>query len=157
MQQIYIHGEGVRDFKLVTLPKESKKSEVIAALQSVNAFSDEEKVYLFIDDDEEPLDSKGKQLSFKHKQHVHVHQCRKVQVTIVYNGQQTLLVTPNTKIDKLLRLAASAFSITEDDAADMIIKFGNETLESTARIGSYVPAGTCSVSLSLTPNQQVKG
>lgn len=155
MQKIYVHGEGIRETKLVELPQESKKGDVIAALKSGVQFTNEEEVYLFIDDEEAPLE--GQHPRLKPKQHVHIHRCKKVMVTVSYNGQKTLQVPPNTKVSKLVRLAAAAFSVTEEDAADLILKLGGDTLESTSRIGSYVTPGTCAVSLSLTPNAQVKG
>jgi hypothetical protein len=156
MQKVYLHGEGIRQTQQVELPAQVKKKDIIKAIKTEHPFTNEEEVFVFIDEEEEPMN--GKEHSLTNKQHLHLHRCKKVQASVMYNGStKSIQVPPNTKVSKLIRQAADAFAISQEDAADFILKLGNDTLESIHRIGSFVEVGTCSVSLFLTPNPQVKG
>jgi len=155
MKQIYLHGEGLQEIKLVEVAEDLTTDEILSSLRVAGAtFLDTDEVYIFIDE-EEPFD--GKKIKVKHKQHVHVSRCKKVQVTIMYNTSIVLVLPPNTKISKLIRLAAKQLSISDNDSADLIPMLGANTLDANAHIGAYVTKGTCSVSISLIPNTQVKG
>ncbi len=160
--QIYVHGENNRDPKLVEVSEEATVKDIISKYhQEFPDSGTPDEVELFLEDEEEHRhkDEPGEKAGIKKRVHIHCHRCKKVNVTVEYNGQAiTLHVPPSTTSKKILKKAAKEFKISDGDAADLLLKLHDSTvLQSTDHIGSFVAFPHCSIKLLLTPTKQVQG
>ncbi|WP_156123701.1 hypothetical protein [Flavihumibacter sp. ZG627] len=160
--QIYVHGENNREPKLVEVSDEASVKDVINKYQQEFPGSgNPDEVELFLEDEEDhkQKDEIGGKGGIKKKVHIHCHRCKKVSVTIEYNGQTiTQNVPPSTTAKKILKKSAKEFNISDGDAADLLLKLSDGTvLQPGDHIGSFVAFPNCSISLLLTANKQVQG
>lgn len=160
--QIYLHGENTREPKLVEVAEEASVKDVINKYQKEFPNSGQaDEVEFFIEDEEEHRhkDEAGEKGGIKRKVHIHCHRCKKVAVSVSYNGQTiTVNVPPSTTTKKILKQAVKKFNISDSDAADLLLKLGDGiVLQPGDHIGSFVAFPNCSIQLSLTPNKQVQG
>ncbi|MCC7302469.1 MAG: hypothetical protein IT233_07500 [Bacteroidia bacterium] len=161
--QLYLNGEGCPEPKLVEVSAEATIADVINKYREVANLHDAkvDEIELFFEDEEQPK-NKGhhiEQAGIKKRHRVHCHRCRKVAVTVEYNGQiKVLSVPPSATGAMILKKAAKEFNISEKDAADLILKLPNgNVLQKTDHIGSFVASPHCEIKLLLIHNTQVQG
>lgn len=160
--QIYVHGENSRDPKLVEVPENASVKEIINLYQQqFSAAGSLDEIELFLEDEEDPKqkDHSGERDGIKKRIHIHCHRCRKIAVTIVYNGDdKTFTFSPSATAKKILKKAIHAFHINEADAGDYLLKLDDKTiLQPSDHIGSFATFPHCQVKLFLTPTKPVQG
>lgn len=160
--QIYVHGENSREPKLIEVPENASVKDIINKYQQEfpdTGTSDE--IELFIEDEEDPKQKNQPDEKdwFKKRGHIQCHRCKKIAVTIVYNGDdKSFTFSPSTTTKKILKKAILAFGINEADAGDYLLKLDDRTiLQPSDHIGSFTSFPGCQVKLFLTPTKPVQG
>jgi hypothetical protein len=160
--QVYIHGENTRDSKLVEMEENAFVKDILLIYKKEfpNA-GDSEEIEIFLEDSDEPIhsDHAAEKAGIKKRTHIHCHRCKKIAVTIFYNGEDKLLHFPPSNTAKIiLRKAIHDFNINESDAGDYLLKLDDKTiLQPSDHIGSYASFPHCQVKLFLTPTKPVQG
>jgi len=164
-KQIYVHGEGLKEAKFIEIDSETKMSDIIKEFEAITgvASTNDAPVECYADDDDNPLDRSSTAGSKKidKRSHVHCHRCRKVEVTVTYNGrEEKFSFPPQTKAEKVFKKAIKEFKISDSDASNLVLRSGSgqgEILQDDDHIGSFVNYPACHLSLYLTPKKQVQG
>jgi hypothetical protein len=164
-KQVYLHGEGLKEAKFIEIGSETKISDIIKEFEAITgvASSTEAPVECYGDEDDNPLDKSSTAGAKKidKRSHVHCHRCRKVEVAVMYNGrEEKFSFPPQTKVEKVFKKAIKEFKISDSDATNLVLRFGNgqgEILQDDDHIGSFVSYPACHLSLYLTPKKQVQG
>jgi len=164
MIELYVHAQNGADPKLVKASEESTITEllqIIATTGDLGGKVDEE-IFVFTEDSDEPVEHHRKlsECEIRHRHHIHCHRCRKVQVSVFYNGEHHETFGPATTVKRVLKWAIKAFKLSPTDAADKILVLkghGSEELPLDAHIGSFAQPHHCSVELSLTAPVEVQG
>jgi hypothetical protein len=142
----YIHGddsESVIKIKDSELPRE------------VRDLLDDAEDLLWVLDEDEPLALDAVLLDLEKTRRVLVrHRCRKVNVTVQYNGLESVFrVSPSRKFKAVIRktLADPKFEIDPTSAADLELRIPgtDEALDASTPIGRYVRKGKCELVLIL--------
>jgi len=160
--EIYIHGENNREPKLVEVAENSTVPDIINRYkQEFHSDAPAEEIEIFIENEQEPVkkDRPSDEIGLKKRGHFHCHRCKKIAVTIIYNGEdKTFQFEPSATGKKILKKAIAAFNINEHDAGDYLLKLDDKTiLQASDHIGSYASYPQCSVKLNLTPTKPVQG
>ncbi len=160
--QIYVHGENSRDPKLMEVPENASVKHIIDQyLKEFPAAGSVDEIELFIEDEEDPKqkDHPGEKAGIKKRIHIHCHRCRKIAVTIIYNGDdKSFTFPPSATAKQVMKKAIQAFNINEADAGDYLLKLDDKTiLQPSDHIGSFASFPRCQVKLFLTPTKPVQG
>ena len=162
--ELYVHTHDGVDPKLVQASEESTITELLEIIVTAGGLGGkvEEAILVFTEDCDEPVEHHRKlsQCEIRHRHHIHCHRCRKVQVSVFYNGEHHETFGPATTIKRVLKWAVKAFKLSQVDATDKILVLkgrGNEELPLDAHIGSYTQPHLCSVELCLTAPVEVQG
>jgi hypothetical protein len=162
--ELYVHSHNGVDPKLVQASEESTVTEFleIIGIAGGPAGTAESEIFVFTEDCDEPVERHRRlsELEIRHRHHIHCHSCRKVQVSVFYNGEHHETFGPATTVKRVLKWAVKAFKLSPTDAADKILVLkgnGNEELPLDAHIGSYTKLHHCSVELCLTAPVEVQG
>jgi len=160
--QIYLHGENEASPKLIEISEGASLREIIEIYQHEFANSGQaEEINIYLEDEGEALEKHHslKDAGIKHRSHVHCHRCKKVEVTVIYNGDdKSFEFSPATKAKNVLKKAINAFGISESDAHDYLLKLDDKTvLQPDDHIGSFTSSPRCQVKLFLTAKKPVQG
>jgi hypothetical protein len=161
---IYVHShEGVEP-KLVKASEDATVNELLEKIVAAAGRkpAPDEKVLLFLEDIEEPLEHHRKlcECEIRHRHHVHWHHCHRIKVSVFYNGEHHELFPPSATVKRVLKWAIKAFKLTPAEAADKILVLKEnpkEELPLDAHIGSFAKPHQCSVDLCLTAPVEVQG
>ncbi len=159
--ELYLHGAGTADEKMITVPEDATVHDVIAEAEKLG-FTEDFEAAVFVEDGDRELDHSARlhECGIKHKHHVHCHRCRKVTVTVNFNGQKTHSFAPGTRVSRVLHWAADAFGLLGVDAKNKELRLGDTTgtiLNSNQHIGSFTHPPKCEVDLYLTGIVEVQG
>jgi hypothetical protein len=160
--QIYVHGENNREPKLIEISEKISEVEIIEIYKDeFDAKHHEEVIEIFLED-EETLPFKnghGPQHEFKKRSHIHCHRCKKITVTVFYNGDdKPVQFPPSVTAKVILKKAVSLFGIKEEDSSEYLLKLEDATiLQPSDHIGSFAAYPQCQVKLFLTPTKPVQG
>jgi hypothetical protein len=161
--EVYVHThEGVEP-KLVQAGEDATVKQLIDEITVAAGLKGgpDEKLLLFIEDVEEPLehDRKVCECEIRHRHHVHCHPCRSIKVDVFYNGDKHATFPPSAKVARVLEWAVKAFKLTPAEAADKILtlKSSEDELPLDAHIGSFAKPHECAVNLCLTAPVEVNG
>ncbi len=89
---------------------------------------------------------------------IHCHRCRKIEVTVFYNGEETNKFNPNAKIRRITEWAKKKFGV--DEGRKWILRLGaadGEIIDSDSHIGRLVKFPNCNLSLYLTERCLIQG
>ena len=156
--ELYIHTAEHCNPKLIKIDEDATIEELLKRL----APDVHGELHLTIEGEEEPHERHRKlhECGIKHRKHVQCHRCRKIAVTVFYNGEQSLSFAPSATIEKVLHWVLQAFGLKGADALDKVLRLTDapdEVLPESAHIGSYVKPPTCEVRLNLTGKVEVNG
>jgi hypothetical protein len=159
---IYLHGAGTTEEKIIRVPEEVTVREVLEAARKAGMAVDADTIILVEDaEDELAADSRLCDHGIKDKHHLHCHNCRKVEVTVTFNGQsKSRKFAPSRKVKRVLKWAVEAFELHGVDAENKELRIGGEggtILQSQQHIGSFVHAPKCHLDLYLTAIVEVQG
>jgi hypothetical protein len=160
--QIYVHGENARDPKLIELEENASIKDILKKYhQEFPDAGSPDEIEIFLEDDDAPIQKHHctEEAGIKKRSHIHCHRCKKVVVTIVYNGDdKSFHFAPSATAKKILKKAIGAFNIHEEDANDYLLKLDDKTiLQPSDHIGSFSVFPKCDVKLFLTPTKPIQG
>lgn len=162
----HIYGEGRPTPFVVELPENATALELIAVAQTAGALPAEVEAKEFlafvVDVDEAvPHDRPVHDPKGNHRLPIHLHRCRKIEVSVTFNGvTHAHGFAPSTHVSRILKWAVHKFGLTGPDAANKELRLDSTTglvLQDKAPIGSYVIHPKCGVLLFLTDIVQVQG
>ena len=110
------------------------------------------------DDDELPLGKKFCECRPKPPRILHCHQCKKIEVSVSYNGHNCREFGPNAKIRRITKWAIKQFGV--DESRKWTLRSGaadGQILEPDTSIGSLVSPPSCKLSLFLAERCQIPG
>lgn len=160
--QIYLHGENVPAPKFVEIAGSESLDDLVAIyLQQFPNAGQPHEIEVFMEDAEEAKEKHHSvdDAGIKHRSHIHCHRCKKVEVTVIYNGDdKSFEFAPAIKVKNVLKKAVAAFGISESDAGDYLLKLDDKTvLQLDEHIGSFTSYPRCQVKLFLTAKKPIQG
>jgi len=163
-KQIYLHGEGLKRPQVISVSEDLTAVKIIEEFLKKSNIENSEKSKLSIFIENNDAINKGDEDSLSNivsKSHLHCHRCKKVHVKVNYNGQEIEKKFPPSKtVGKIFKWTIKEFGITEEDAADLVLRLGGangQILDNTEHIGSFVTYPNCEVTLFLTPKVLIQG
>jgi hypothetical protein len=162
--ELYVHSHNGVDPKLFQASEESTITELVEIIVATGGLESkvDGEIFVFTEDCDEPVEHHRKlsECEIRHRHHIHCHRCRKVQVSVFYNGEHHETFGPATTVKRVLKWAIKAFKLSPTDAADKILVLkghDGEELSLDAHIGSFTQPHHCSVELCLTAPVEVQG
>src|SRR4051812_14117801 len=96
--ELYAHSHNGVDPKLVKASEESTIIELVKIVVAAGGAKMEvdEEILVFAEDCDEPFEHHRKlsECEIRHRHHLHLHRCRKVKVSVFYNGEHHELFSP---------------------------------------------------------------
>jgi hypothetical protein len=155
-----ITAEGPKP-KRLQLEPEATCADLIAVAHLNGGAKAPEEIFLFLEDEDEPLphSHKLRECKLPAKPFLHCHRCRHVAVTVYYNGAKEKRFAPSATVSKVLKWSVKEFGLTGQDAEDKVLRVDakSQPLEPEVHIGSLAKHTTCSLNLYLTPLVLVEG
>lgn len=166
--ELFLQGEGIKDIALIQIPDEKAKvPDIIEAAKSggLSISEDNESFSVFVEgENEEALDPNAslESIGIRHRSRIHVHRCRKIEVTVNFNGRQEFKAfPPSATIHRIKHWAVSdkGFNLSELDASEHALQICGSSVrpDEETHIGSLVIFPTCNVCFDLVPKQRVEG
>lgn len=163
MFEIFLQGEGISEVELIRVPQGCTVREMlgIARASGVNLPQGDDIGVLVEDqDDELALDSRLKDKGVAHRARLHVHRCRRVGVTVNFNGSARQHTFPSSQtIAKVKKWADKEFELRGVDATEHALQIlGTSTRpDEDVHIGTLVSFPTCQIVFDLVPKKRVEG
>ena len=162
--ELFLQGEGINDIKLIRVPSDCTVRELIekAQAESGTARHENEAIFLLLEDrdDELNLDAKLHEAGIGHRHRVHCHRCRRIEVTVNFNGVSKFHpFTPATTIGKIKRWADDQFKLKGVDATEHALQICGTTTrpDDDVHLGSLVHHPNCKACFDLVPKKRVEG
>lgn len=163
--QVFIQGEGVHDIRVLELPADATVRDLVAAAVARGFLTaGDGKAAVFIEDADDAL-SPGATLAaagINHQGSVHVHRCKKVVVTVHFNGaQKSHAFGPGATVHRVKQWAVGkkGFDLAPVDAAEHVLQAtgGTERPDEDVHIGVLVHAPNCALEFDLVAKVRVEG
>lgn len=163
--QLFVQGEGVADIQLVRVAEQSTLLELIGKLGSAFTEADDsatdEFIFLLEDSERELASDKSlKKLGIKNRERIHIHRCRKIKVSVNFNGKEAAESFPPSKtIAKVKRWADKQFGIEGVDATEHALQICGTAKrpDEDTHLGTLVRSRNCEVCFDLVPKKRVEG
>lgn len=155
--QIFVHAPG-HETELLSLPEGSTITVLVEELSKRGRQIDETVLFFQEDGDEEIIAIHRESFPLRHRQHLHHHRCREIQVTVSYNGRSLSHgFRPGATIAKVKTHFVNALGIAPIDAAELALQIAGSTTwpESDVHVGTL--SHHCSVAFNLMPKHRVQG
>ena len=161
--EVYVHGEGVADLKLIKIGEDDTIAELIkkAHAAGIKSPDGDEKIIVTLEDEDDEKDHGHgtADCGIKHHGHVHCHRCRHVAVIVLYNGKEkSRQFAPSAVGAKIKKWALLEFNMSGKDAENKALFFENKMeLKADDHIGTFVDYPHCSIKLHLGGVVEVNG
>jgi hypothetical protein len=164
--QLFLQGEGVRDIRLVEVSSQARVHEIlkVAAEAGFAVATDSAKAAIFAEDADEALvsDAALEAAGIAHHSSVHIHRCRKVAVTVHFNGGSKVeSFGPGATISRIKKWAVSkqGFNLTPVDSGEHVLQVTGtqDRPDDDAHVGTLVGAPSCAVAFDLVAKVRVEG
>jgi len=161
--ELFIHTAHSAEPKMVSFDETATVAELVAELQRDSNIANEEEIFLFLDNHDDPIEHNQRlcDRGVAHRQLLHCHCCRRVDVKVHYNGAtKERAFSPSSRISRILKWAAGAFGLAGADAQGLELRLqcdANNPLPTDSHIGCYTHRGSCAVDLCLVPKIRVEG
>jgi hypothetical protein len=161
--EIFLQGEGLKDVVIVQLPKKGSVRDLAnAALEHGRPADDENVSAIFLEDSETALnpDLSLEDAGIEHRQHVHIHRNKKIDVTVTFNGlQKSHNFPPSKTVGKVKKWAAKEFSMAEEDAIEHILQVSGskDRPDEHSHIGALIEFPAHQLFFDLVPKVRVEG
>jgi len=160
--QLFLQFEGSRRVELIQLDSDALVADVLEAGVKLG-FPDEHRAeaHVFGSDNEislklnVPLSKQG--ICDKHR--VHIHRCRKVEVTLHFNElTEVMPFPPAITVDHVKKRFVHAIGMSPVDATEHVLQIcgSDDRPEPDTQIGTLV-SGCCSLCFNLVPIKRVEG
>lgn len=161
--EIFLQGEGIPEIQLIKVSPDSTLRDVVKAAQAGGAVGmNPEEVIFFVEDSDRELkiDIRLKEAGIGHRHRLHCHRCRKVEVTVNFNGMSKPQTFPPSKtIAKVKKWADDQFGLKGVDATEHALQIcgTNTRPDEDVHIGSLVQHPGCKLCFDLVPKKRVEG
>lgn len=161
--EVLLQGESIPDIQVVKLDRDKRVKDVIVAAAAHRSQECDGKFNLFVEDGDEPLspDDALPETDDGHPVRLHVHRCRRVEVSVTFNGvTKEHRFGPGTTVAAVKKWAAiAAFGMDPADAAEHVLQIGGtaDRPEPDTHIGALVTCPDCHVQFDLVPLKRVEG
>ena len=161
--QVLLQGECIPDIQVVALGVDDTVKDLLEAAAKCRAEAIEGEFLVFVEGSEEPIADGDKLPENKDRQPVplHVHRCRRVLVTVTFNGlSKGHEFSPATTVADVEKFAAiREFGMKPADAAEHVLQFSGsaERPEPEMHVGALVSCPDCRISFDLVPHKRVEG
>lgn len=153
--ELFVHTAGSEDPDVVEVENTARVRELLAG-------DGDSRIWIEETDEEIGLDDTLVAAGLRHHQHVHRGRCRRVDLTVRFNGENfTNTFGPGTTIKIIEKWAfgGDAADLSPDQAAKHVLALpgGDHFLAATVHIGSLVTVGSCQLTLDLLPRDRFEG
>ncbi len=161
--ELFVQGEEINEVTLIRVPHDATVREVILKTKGECGIEarEEEIIVLVEDQDEEILlDAKLIEVGIRHRHRVHFHRCRRVEVSVNFNGlTKAQAFSPSATIGKIKRWADDEFGLKGVDATEHALQIcGTSTRpDLDVHVGSLVKHPHCQICFDLVPKKRVEG
>jgi hypothetical protein len=161
--ELFVQGEGIGDVTLIRVPHDATVREVIVKTKAECGIEarEEEIIALIEDGDEEiVLDAKLIEVGIGHRHRVHFHRCRRVEVSVNFNGAtKKRPFAPSRTIAKIKRWADDEFDLKGVDATEHALQIcgTSKRPDLDVHVGSLVQYPHCQICFDLVPKKRVEG
>lgn len=161
--EVFLQGVGVHDITLLRIPQSGRVADILAAGRAAGlAVPDDVSVYIEDEDVALSLESLLSTTAIRHRCRVHVSRCRRVDVSVTFNGRQISEAFPPAATMKRVKrwaVGSKGFNMSEVDAAEHVLQLSgsSERPDEDIHIGTLVTSGQCVVSFDLVPKVRVEG
>ncbi len=160
--QLFLQFEGHRPIELVHIDENATVADLLAAAIRAGLPGDrKDGALVFLHDGDAPLasDTTLHEAGLCNKHRVHVHRCRKVEVTLHFNERKEKLeVPPAATVDKVKKEFVKKIHMSPVDATEHVLQLCGtaDRPEPDTHIGSLV-CGCCEVCFDLVPIKRIEG
>lgn len=160
--QLFLQFEGNRSIELIQLDSEAPGREILSAAQRLGFAEPHLKhAHVFGFETEAPLDLDvplSKQ-GIRDKHRIHVHRCKKVEVTLHFNEVTKVMeFPPANTVDYVKKRFVHAIDMSPVDATEHVLQLcrTEDRPEPDTQIGTLV-SGCCSLCFNLVPIKRIEG
>jgi hypothetical protein len=164
--EIFVQGEGRPTISLIRVNADASTEELVVAAVAQGAYdaANGHECLVSLEEADEPL-TPGMSLTtagIRHRSRVHLHRCRKIDVTVSFNGvNKSRAFSPAATIARVTKWAVGkrGFDLDEVDAAEHVLQVTGTSIrpDEDAHLGTLVTAPSCVASFDLVPKQRVEG
>lgn len=160
--KLFLQFEGHRPVELVQLDENATVRDLLAAAAKVGLGDDiKNSAAVFGHDGDSPLelDATLKAAGVRDKHRIHVHRCKKVEVTAHFNEvTKKFHLPPSATVDKVKKEFVKAIDMSKVDATEHVLQIcgGTDRPEPDTHIGALV-CGCCEVCFDLVPIKRIEG
>jgi hypothetical protein len=164
--EMFLQMEGITDVMLVRVPQNGAVRDIIEAARAkgVTVPSGGENVFVLLEDSDEvlELDKELKEAGIGNRQRVHCHRCRRIEVTINFNGRtESKAFPPSTAVKRVKRWADAKdqFDLKGVDTTDHVLQICGTSVrpDEDIHIGTLVRHPNCKLCFDLVPKVRVEG
>jgi hypothetical protein len=161
--ELFIQGEAVREVTLIRVPQDAIVRDIIKAVNEqcgIEAREDNINVVIEDNDDEIPLDTTLKEVGIRNRHRLHLHRCRRVEVSVNFNSVTKVeSFSPGATIAKIKRWADDTFELKGIDATEHALQIcgTNKRPDLDVHVGSLVQHPQCQICFDLVPKKRVEG
>lgn len=161
--EVLLQGEGIPDIQIVKLSRGKRVKDLLAAAAAHRSGKFDGEFNVFVEDCEEPVtaDEALPTAAPGKPMRLHVHRCRRVEVTVTFNGvTKEHRFGPGATVAAVKKWAAiAAFGMDPGDAAEHVLQIAGSTdrPEPDTHIGALVACPDCLVKFDLVPLKRVEG
>jgi len=162
--ELFLQGEGIAEILLVRVPHDCTVRELIekAKAEAKNLQHDGGEMALLLEDSDEEInpDARLNEASIKHRHRIHCHRCRRIEVTVNFNGQsQARKFSPARTIGRVKHWADDQFGLKGVDATEHALQLCGKDIrpDEDVHIGALVRYPDCKLCFDLVPKKRVEG
>ena len=160
--EVFLQGEGIPKVVIMKVPQGGTVQDVLTAAAAQMSMAQGQEYFVFLEDGDEILSLSAtlEACGIRHHGQVHIHRCRRVEVTVNFNGQtKELQFAPAATIQRIKKWAANKFELSEPDALEHTLQLCQSTDRpaDTVHVGTLVAHGQCAVCFDLVPKHRVEG
>jgi hypothetical protein len=160
--KLFLQFEGHRPVELIQIDENAVVRELLAAASKLGLPDDiKNGGAVFEHEGETPLemDLTLKASGIRDKHRIHIHRCKRIEVTLHFNEvTERLYFPPATTVDKVKKEFVKKIGMSPIDATEHVLQIcgGTDRPEPDTHIGALV-CGRCAVCFDLVPIKRVEG
>ncbi len=160
--QLFLQFEGDRRIELIEIDENACIRDLVAAAVHVGFPGDQQGAALvFGHDREEPFDLEAtlNAAGVRHKHRIHVHRCRKIEVTVHFNERtEKFQFPPAATVERVKKDVVKKLHMPPVDATEHVLQICGSTdrPEPDIHIGSLV-SGCCTLCFDFVPIKRIEG
>ena len=163
--ELFIQGEGIPKITLVKVHPRDTVADIIKVAREHGLSTPEgSEVFVFVENADTPLnlDAKIDEVGLTPRSRVHIHRCRRVEVTVNFKEHQLKgFFPPSATINKVTKWAVGkdGADMSPVDAAEHLLQvcLSTERPDEDVHIGTLVKGSDCVICFDLVAKQRVEG